>query len=82
MTEIILCCMMCVLLGIAFGCICMDVYFHSNHYKDKCLYNYMELKGDNDIPIKPERQFYNYDLLKKRFCNHRRSTFGYYRKVI
>lgn len=67
MVEIILCCIMCVILGFIFGCISMDVYFHSNSYKDKCLNDFMVLKVDNDIPIKPERKFYDYDLLKKDF---------------
>ncbi len=73
MTEIIICCIMCVILGIILGCICMDIYFHRNYYYgvrrdgDKYLYDYVVLKGDNDIPIKPERQFYDYDLSKQKF---------------
>lgn len=64
MVDIIIC-IICALLGFALGGFCMDKYFHSNSYKDKCLNSYM---GLNDSSKKTnDRHFYDYDLLKKDF---------------
>ncbi len=65
----IICGIMCVLLGFAFGCWCMDTYFHSDYYdkkhNNKCLYSYVELEDPSKKT--DDRHFYNYDLSKQDF---------------